>query len=93
MIELEEGCFNGNIKKITVLPNNKRYLSLRNGKMLIGKSSLKSKIYNIFMFCARDVEHAIIPDDIEIIDEKYLWKYLFYYDFKYFIWMKSVFGI
>lgn len=58
VVEIKKGWIYSTPKlsKIEIMPHNKRYLSLRNGKVNIGKSSIKNKTFDIFMFCSSDFE-------------------------------------
>ena len=69
LIELEEGwCYNmPELKKINVSPNNPRYSSYNDNKMIIGKSNIESSIFDVLVFCVRDIETVTIPSFIKKI--------------------------
>lgn len=67
--KLNESCFSDteNLTEIEISPKNE-YYSLSDGTYLLGKSGNKSNIYDILIFARRDIESAVIPSHIRIIN-------------------------
>lgn len=68
LIELgDEWCKNTpNLNKIEISPKNPRY-SLHEEKMVVGKLTVKSRKFDLLVFCCRDVVIGSIPKSIIII--------------------------
>lgn len=68
VIDIKEGCFYGTPKltKISVSPLNKRYRSI-DDKMIVGKSSIEQKDYDLLLFCVENAKYVTIPNTIKRI--------------------------
>ena len=55
-----------NLTEIRISPNNKNFIYYED-KFLLGKSDLKSDVFDILCFARRDIEYAKIPSFIRII--------------------------
>ena len=56
----------GNLTKVKISPKNKNLVFCED-KLLIGKSDIKSDVFDILYFARRDIEEVIIPPFIRII--------------------------
>ena len=67
-VELESGWSIGvpYLNKIIISPNNPRY-SLYDDKMIIGKSSLESKNFDVIVYCIKSAKTIEIPSFIKTI--------------------------
>ncbi|KAK8836917.1 hypothetical protein M9Y10_037443 [Tritrichomonas musculus] len=68
LVELKENwCVeSSNLMEIKISPKNKNFVFYED-KYLLGKSDLKSDVFDILYFARRDIEEAIIPSFIRII--------------------------
>ena len=68
LVELKQGWCKDtpNLNNIIVSPDDPRYLCV-DGRMVLGKTSIKKSMYDSNVFCARNIESIKIPDCIERI--------------------------
>ena len=68
LIELKSGwcCGLSCLNSIDIDVNNPRFKIYEDG-IIIGKSSVDSEVYDMFMFCLRRIKNVQIPDFIKII--------------------------
>ena len=65
----EEDCFQyiKNLTEIKISPENK-YYSLLDNTYLLGKSDKESDVFDVLCFATRDIEKAVIPSYIKVIN-------------------------
>lgn len=56
-----------NLNKINVIQSGRQNIKLFEGKILLGKSNLKSDTFDVLLFAPRDSQTVIIPPSVEII--------------------------
>lgn len=67
LVNLEEGWCSETEHLIHVHPDNPRYIMYGN-KIVIGKSSIESDLYDSIIFSSRDIQKVTIPNFIKIIE-------------------------
>lgn len=64
--EIKEGCISGFVS-VNVNPLNPYFKEFDDGKIIIGKSSPSSDLFDSLVFCNRNIRKIKIPDFIKII--------------------------
>lgn len=55
------------LKEVSVSPNNKRYSSMLNDKIIVGKSDAFVEFYDELIFASRDIEYCFVPKNFKCI--------------------------
>lgn len=71
--EIKEAWITG-VVKVNVSPLNPNFKEFDDGKIIVGKSSLSSNLFDTLYFCNRDVRNIKIPDFI-----KFIYPYAFFH--------------